>query len=47
MPNVGAYGLTASLVAFLSRPAPVEVVVDRGAVTNVSRLLIERSAIGR
>jgi len=47
VPNVGAYGLTASLVAFLSRPAPVEVVVDRGAVTNVSRLLIERSAIGR
>jgi diaminopimelate decarboxylase len=47
VPNVGAYGLTASLVAFLSRPAPVEVVVDRGAVTNVSRLEIERSAIGR
>ncbi len=28
VPNVGAYGLTASLVAFLSRPAPREVVFD-------------------
>ena len=26
IPNVGAYGLTASLVGFLSRPAPTEVV---------------------
>jgi diaminopimelate decarboxylase len=28
VPNVGAYGLTASLVAFLSRPAPAELVFD-------------------
>ncbi|HEY0497669.1 MAG TPA: type III PLP-dependent enzyme [Kutzneria sp.] len=28
VPNVGAYGLTASLTAFLSRPAPPELVFD-------------------
>jgi diaminopimelate decarboxylase len=28
VPNVGAYGLTASLVGFLGHPCPVEVVVD-------------------
>lgn len=28
VPNTGAYGLTASLVCFLSRPAPVEITVD-------------------
>ncbi|MFZ1026926.1 MAG: hypothetical protein WAN66_11970 [Limnoraphis robusta] len=30
IPNVGAYGLTASLVAFLTRPAPVEVALRNG-----------------
>jgi diaminopimelate decarboxylase len=38
VPNVGAYGVTASLVSFLSRPAPTEVVVRGGAVVSVSRL---------
>ncbi|MFI0898182.1 alanine racemase [Streptomyces sp. NPDC020983] len=42
-PNVGAYGLTASLIGFLSRPAPLEVVVDEatGAV-SASRLELSR-----
>ena len=41
VPNVGAYGLTASLVAFLSHGAPVEVVVheDDGRV-EASRLVL-------
>lgn len=30
VPNVGAYGLTASLLGFLSRPAPVEVAIRKG-----------------
>ncbi len=38
IPNVGAYGLTASLVPFLSREAPVEVTVDRGRIVSASRL---------
>ncbi|MEK8174672.1 hypothetical protein NKH77_53440 [Streptomyces sp. M19] len=38
VPNVGAYGLTASLVGFLSHPLPVEVVHDGGTVTSVRRL---------
>ncbi|MBS2966477.1 type III PLP-dependent enzyme [Actinocrinis puniceicyclus] len=38
-PNVGAYGLSASLVGFLSRPLPVEVVLDAdGVVVDVRRL---------
>jgi diaminopimelate decarboxylase len=42
VPNVGAYGLSASLVAFLGHPAPVEVVVDGDRVVDVSRLTITR-----
>jgi diaminopimelate decarboxylase len=42
--NVGAYGLTASLLGFLSHPAPVEVVVDGAEVVDVSRLRLTRSA---
>jgi len=38
VPNVGAYGVTASLLGFLSRPAPTEVVVAGGEVVSVSRL---------
>jgi diaminopimelate decarboxylase len=38
VPNVGAYGLTASLTGFLSRPAPAEVILRDGAVASVSRL---------
>ncbi|WP_418153053.1 type III PLP-dependent enzyme [Actinoalloteichus caeruleus] len=37
IPNVGAYGLSASLLAFLSRPVPAEVVVDGGAVVAATR----------
>jgi diaminopimelate decarboxylase len=36
IPNVGAYGLSASLVGFLSRPAPIEVLVDGGRVVDAS-----------
>jgi diaminopimelate decarboxylase len=42
IPNVGAYGLYASLVAFLGHPAPVEVVVDRDRLLQVSRLHLIR-----
>ncbi|MEH0935378.1 type III PLP-dependent enzyme [Micromonospora psammae] len=42
VPNVGAYGLTASLLAFLGHPAPVEVVVDGDTPVSVSRLLLDR-----
>lgn len=42
IPNVGAYGLTASLLAFLGHPAPVEVVVDGDQIVSVSRLGLTR-----
>jgi diaminopimelate decarboxylase len=45
IPNVGAYGLTASLIGFLGRPIPAEVVVDRGRVISASRLRLERREI--
>ena len=38
VPNVGAYGLTASLLGFLSREAPAEVAVDGGEVVSARRL---------
>ncbi|MFJ3219858.1 type III PLP-dependent enzyme [Kitasatospora sp. NPDC086801] len=38
VPNVGAYGPTASLLMFLGRPAPVEVVLAGGEVVSASRL---------
>jgi len=44
VPNVGAYGLSASLLAFLGHPAPCEVVVDAGEITEVSRLTLVRQA---
>ncbi|TDU62515.1 diaminopimelate decarboxylase [Prosthecobacter fusiformis] len=37
VPNVGAYGLTASLVAFLSHPAPVEISYREGEMEQVWR----------
>lgn len=40
IPNVGAYGLAASLVGFLSRPIAAEAVVDDGTVIDVRRLEI-------
>lgn len=42
IPNVGAYGLTGSLLAFLSRDAPVEVVVDGDEVREASQLVVAR-----
>lgn len=47
-PNVGAYGLTASLVAFLGHDPAPEVVVDSdrpGAPPHVSRLALVREAV--
>lgn len=44
VPNVGAYGLSASLIAFLSRSLPTEVVVDGDTVVDVSRLTLTRTA---
>lgn len=43
VPNAGAYGLTASLLAFLGRPAPLEVVVRGTEVVSVSRIEYRRS----
>lgn len=42
IPNVGAYGLTASLLAFLSRDPPLEIITEKGIVTHVSRLSLTR-----
>ena len=49
IPNVGAYGLTASLVAFLSHAAPVEIVLGaRGDnVADASRLVLHWAAFHR
>ena len=44
VPNVGAYGVTASLLLFLSRPAPHEVVLRNGEVLTVSQLQVRRNA---
>lgn len=41
-PNVGAYGLTASLLGFLGRPIPAEVVLDGADLVSVSRLRLVR-----
>ncbi|MFI6326555.1 alanine racemase [Nonomuraea sp. NPDC050556] len=46
IPNTGAYGLTASLIAFLSRTTPAEVVADAGELVDVSRLDLVRTPIG-
>lgn len=40
IPNVGAYGLTASLLGFLGHPAPVEIVHDGGEVVSARRLTL-------
>lgn len=42
VPNVGAYGLTASLIAFLGHPPAAEVVFDGDQVVSASRLALER-----
>ncbi|GLK99163.1 acyl-CoA dehydrogenase family protein [Dactylosporangium matsuzakiense] len=47
VPNVGAYGLTASLIAFLGHDAPAEVAVSGGEVATVSRLRLTRQETPR
>ncbi|MGC4897003.1 type III PLP-dependent enzyme [Micromonospora sp. DT31] len=47
IPNVGAYGLTASLVAFLGRELPVEVALDGDEVVEARRLSLVASAAPR
>jgi diaminopimelate decarboxylase len=42
IPNVGAYGLSASLVAFLGHPLPGEAVVRGEEVLETSRLRLQR-----
>lgn len=46
IPNVGAYGLTASLLAFLGHPPAVEVVVDGDDLLSASRLALVRCQFG-
>ncbi|MGZ2362344.1 type III PLP-dependent enzyme [Streptomyces sp. 372A] len=43
VPNVGAYGPTASLLMFLGRPAPTEVIVRGDDVVSASRIEHSRS----
>jgi diaminopimelate decarboxylase len=43
VPNTGAYGPTASLLGFLGRPSPTEVVTRQDAVVSVSRIERVRS----
>ncbi len=43
VPNVGAYGTTASLLLFLSRPAPREVIVRGREIVTVSQLKVRRT----
>jgi diaminopimelate decarboxylase len=45
IPNVGAYGLTASLVAFLGFDAPAEVCLDGEEVVSASRLALGRAPV--
>ncbi|HEY0604761.1 MAG TPA: hypothetical protein VGD58_17720 [Herpetosiphonaceae bacterium] len=42
--NVGAYGLTGSLLGFLSREAPVEIVCDGEEIKEASQILLTRCA---
>ncbi|MEV7552176.1 type III PLP-dependent enzyme [Amycolatopsis sp. NPDC089917] len=45
IPNTGAYGPTASLLAFLGHPAPAEIVVTDGRVESASRLTVGRDPL--
>ncbi|MEV0606088.1 type III PLP-dependent enzyme [Polymorphospora rubra] len=45
IPNVGAYGLSASLLGFLSHPVPTEVVVAGGRVVSASRIELRREHV--
>ncbi|MDJ0360823.1 phosphopantetheine-binding protein [Rhodococcus sp. H29-C3] len=42
IPNVGAYGLSASLMGFLSRPAPAEVLVRGTETISATRIHFDR-----
>jgi diaminopimelate decarboxylase len=42
IPNVGAYGLTSSLLGFLSRESPLEIVYGENKVIDVSQIVLER-----
>ncbi|QUQ65432.1 type III PLP-dependent enzyme [Kutzneria sp. CA-103260] len=42
IPNAGAYGVTASLLMFLGRPAPVEVILRGDEVVSASRIEFHR-----
>ncbi|MEV4315584.1 type III PLP-dependent enzyme [Actinocrispum sp. NPDC049592] len=46
VPNVGAYGLSAAAVGFLSRRLPAEVVVDGQRVLSATRVTMVRGACG-
>ncbi|MEU6644629.1 phosphopantetheine-binding protein [Saccharomonospora sp. NPDC046836] len=45
VPNVGAYGATASLIGFLSRPAAAEIVLSGGEVASASKLALVRQPV--
>jgi diaminopimelate decarboxylase len=45
VPNVGAYGLSASLVGFLGHPLPDEVIVVKGQVRQLSRIELTRQIL--
>lgn len=42
VPNVGAYGLTGSLIGFLSHDPPPEIITDGGQPTEVSQVRLHR-----
>ncbi|MFC4507128.1 MULTISPECIES: phosphopantetheine-binding protein [Streptomyces] len=44
-PNVGAYGISASLLGFLGHPAPTELLVDGGEVVSTTRLELRRHPV--
>lgn len=44
-PNTGAYGLTASLTAFLSRPVPAEITLDGEKILSATRMQGSRVAL--
>jgi len=45
VPNVGAYGLSASLALFLGHPLPAEVIVDGDRILDHSRLVVNRRSL--
>ncbi len=45
IPNVGAYGLSASLIAFLGRSCPIEVIIENGRVRQTSQIGMDRHLV--